>query len=91
MVDCEECGKKLGILQGYNHPALGKRFLVCRRCFDKVDQDMKRWSEFCLSGSFNKELSRIEIQDAWNESISDNPPLQKWFNKLWIKEESLEV
>jgi hypothetical protein len=42
MVDCEECDKKLGILQGYRHPALGVRFLVCGKCFEKIDKDMKR-------------------------------------------------
>jgi hypothetical protein len=87
MVDCEECGKELGILRGYRHPALGQGFLVCGKCFDKVDQDMKRWSEFCLSETFNTS-SKIDVQDAWNKSISNNPSLQKWFNNLWNKKES---
>lgn len=85
MVECEECGKKLYILQGYCHPALGKKFLVCGKCFIKVDEDMKRWSKFCLLDSSNTELSKINIQDAWNKNISDNPELQKWFSNLWIK------
>ena len=46
MVDCEECDKKLGILEGYRHPALGTRFLVCGKSFDKVDEDMERWNKF---------------------------------------------
>ena len=41
MVKCEECDKKLGILQGYHHPALGTSFLVCENCFDKVDKSME--------------------------------------------------
>jgi len=85
MADCEECGRELGIMRGYRHPALGKRFLVCGKCFDKVEGDMKRWSEFSLSDEF-RELSKNEIQDAWNKSISNNPPLQKWFNNLWIRQ-----
>ena len=85
MVDCEECDKKLGILEGYRHPALGIKFLVCGKCFNKVDEDMKRWSKFCLSDSFNPESSKIDIQEAWNKNISNDPPLQKWFNNLWIK------
>ena len=88
MIECEECGNELGILQGYHHPALGKGFLVCGKCYDKVEEDMKRWSEFCLSDSFNAEASRIDIQGAWNRSISKDPQLQKWFNNLWIKIES---
>jgi hypothetical protein len=85
MVDCEECDKKLGILEGYRHPALGTRFLVCGKCFDKVYEDMERWNKFCLSDSFNAESSKIDIQEAWNKNISNDPPLQKWFSNLWIK------
>ena len=85
MVDCEECNKKLGILEGYRHPALGKRFLVCGKCFTKVYEDMERWRRFYLSNSFNAESSKIDIQEAWNKNISNDPLLQKWFNALWIK------
>jgi hypothetical protein len=85
MVDCEECNKKLGIFEGYRHPALGKRFLVCGRCYTKVERDMKRWSEFCISDSFNAESSKIDIQEAWNKNISNDPLLQKWFRNLWMK------
>ncbi len=88
MVECEECGKKLNILEGYRHPALGTRFLVCGKCFVKVDEDMERWSKFCLSDSFNAESSKSDIQEAWNKSISNDLQLQKWFNNLWIKKGS---
>ena len=85
MVECEECDKKLGILQGYQHPALGKKFLVCGKCFNKIDSDMGRWNKFCLSDSFNIESTKIDIHEAWNKNISNDPLLQKWFNALWIK------
>ena len=42
IVDCNECDKKLGILEGYRHPALRKRFLVCEKCYTKVVEDMVR-------------------------------------------------
>ena len=83
MVDCEECSKKLSILQGYRHPALGTKFLVCGKCFDKVNEDMERWSKFCLSDSFNAESSKIYVQEAWDKNISNDPLLQKWFHNLW--------
>jgi len=85
MVSCEECDKKLGILEGYRHPALGIKFLVCGKCFNKVDEDMERWSKFCLSDSFNAESSKIDIQEAWNKNVSNDPPLPKWFNNFWVK------
>ena len=82
MVKCEECGKKLGILKRYHHPILGTRFLVCGNCFNKVDGDMERWRMFCRSDLFNKESAKVNIQDAWNANISNDVPLQNWFNKL---------
>ena len=88
MVYCEECNTKLGILQGYRHPVLGTRFLVCGNCYDEVYGDMERWSTFCLSDSFNAESSKIDIQDAWNKNIDNDPLLQKWFRNLWNTLES---
>jgi uncharacterized protein (DUF1810 family) len=88
MVNCEECDKKLGILKGHRHPALGTRFLVCGKCFNKVYEDMERWSTFCLSDSFNIESSKIDIQEAWNKNIDNDPLLQKWFQNLWNKLEN---
>jgi hypothetical protein len=41
----EECDKELHILQGYRHPALGKNFSVCGKSFDKINEDMERWSK----------------------------------------------
>ena len=85
MIKCEECSKKLGIIQGYRHPALGKRFLVCGNCFDKVDNSMEKWRVFCCSDLFNAESSKIDIQEKWNKSLSNDIQLQKWFRNLWIK------
>ena len=85
MVHCEECRKKLGILQGYKHPALGKRFPVCRNCYNIVSRNMEKWSKFCLSDSYNAESHKIYIQEEWNKNLSNDIPMQKWFNALWIK------
>jgi uncharacterized CHY-type Zn-finger protein len=91
MVDCEECRKQLRVFEGYRHPALGTRFLVCGRCYDKVERDMKRWSEFCVSDSFNTESTKHDIQDAWNIKISNDPILQHWFQRLWLKKNCLTI
>ena len=64
MIDCNECDKKLGILEGYHHPALGKRFLVCRKCYNKVEEDMVRWSKFCSSDSFKVDSPKSDIKEA---------------------------
>lgn len=91
MVDCEECGKKLHILQGYRHPALGPKFLVCGTCFDKVYGDMERWRLFCRSDEFTQDSSMTDIQKAWNKNIAIDPPLQTWFQHLWTTLESHRI
>jgi ribosomal protein L32 len=48
MNECEECGKKLGILHGYNHPALGKKHTVCSNCFYEVSDSIQKWTDFIL-------------------------------------------
>jgi hypothetical protein len=73
------------MFEGYRHPALGSRFLVCGSCFDKITGDMERWSRFCLSSSFSKDVSSKEIQEAWKTTISREPLLQQWFENLWVK------
>jgi len=82
IVNGKECEKKLCILGGYRHPALGAKFLVCGFCFDKLNEDMERWSTFCHSDMFNKESSKISIEDTWNKKIIRDPPLQTWFRNL---------
>lgn len=46
MVKCEECGKKLGILEGYRHPTMGKKHLLCGSCHDSVCDSIKKYQEF---------------------------------------------
>ena len=59
MVECVECGKRLGFFEGYSHPTLGKKSLVCGPCFVQVEESVARWRDFILSNSFNPETSKI--------------------------------
>ena len=63
---CEECGKKLGFFEGYRHLTLGKEFLLCSSCFDKVDESVAKWREFVLSYAefFNNVSVKNSLQ--WN-------------------------
>jgi hypothetical protein len=45
MKKCEECGKKLGILEGYRHPVLGNGSLLCSDCFDSINESFEKWRE----------------------------------------------
>jgi hypothetical protein len=54
---CEECGGKIGLFSGYNHPVIGKKSIVCGNCFTSIDEILTLWREFVLSNSFNEESS----------------------------------
>jgi len=43
MKKCFECGKELKFWEGYRHPILGKKELVCWACFKKVDDSLKEY------------------------------------------------
>ena len=38
MAKCMNCGKKLGILEGYRHPLFRKEWLFCSMCYDKIEK-----------------------------------------------------
>ncbi len=71
MVECEECGKKLGIFEGYQHPTLGKKHLVCSPCFDQVEESVAKWREFVVANSFNMNASERTSQVSWKDRIPD--------------------
>ena len=41
--------KKLGIFEGYQHPTLGKKHLVCGSCFEQVEESVTKWREFIFA------------------------------------------
>ena len=49
MKKCYECGKELKFWEGYRHPALGKKELVCSNCFDSVEESMEKYRKFLLN------------------------------------------
>jgi hypothetical protein len=62
MKGCMECGKKLGVVEGYRHPTMGKNYLLCSSCFDTVFASVGRYQEFVSPyvDFFNKETSTME-------------------------------
>ena len=51
---CEECGKKLGIFEGYIHPTMGKKHHICSNCYNQVSESVEKWREFVITNSFNR-------------------------------------
>ena len=51
MVVCVECGRKLGLLKGYQHPTMGKNYFLCTHCYDVVDESVKKWRTVVLTYS----------------------------------------
>ena len=56
---CEECGKELGLIEGYRHPILGNDILLCSDCFDTVYNSVVKWRDANLPyiGFFGKKPS----------------------------------
>ena len=85
MKECMECGKKLGIIEGYNHPTKGKEYLLCSSCFDTVSVSVDKWNEFISPyiGFFNKESSASEDMQKIRQNITNGiKNVQSRVNKL---------
>ena len=67
MVSCEECGKKLRILEGYCHPTMGKKHHLCSPCFDQVSESVAKWREFVMSNSFNVNAAASNTSIDWKQ------------------------
>ena len=76
MIKCEECGKKLGIIEGYRHPTMGKKYLLCSSCFDNVEISVEKWREFVISNSFNKSSVKRCSKLGWKKMIPGLPQLK---------------
>ena len=89
MGNCSECGKKLGILEGYRHPTMGKHHHLCSPCFDYISESVAAWGEFVRSHSFNLNHSEKNTNIAVKKII---PPFVKQWNAKksgWAKKEYL--
>jgi len=81
MKECEECGKKLRTFEGYQHPTLGKKHLVCSPCFEQVEESVAKWREFVIENSpngktLNKEshinLKKLKLSLTKARKLSNN-------------------
>ncbi len=89
MKDCVECGKKLGIIEGYRHPTLGKEYLLCSTCFDTVTVSVDKWRAAVSSyaGFFHTEtvarndLQKIENRISKQMRKTQNKAVNEWSHK----------
>jgi hypothetical protein len=82
MKECVECGKNLGIMEGYRHPTMGKDALLCSKCFDIVFESVEKYRKFITPyiGFFNKESSTTNsikhmhsrVSNLWSHNTNQN-------------------
>ena len=53
MGNCSECGKKLRFWDGYRHPILGKKYLLCSNCYDLIDKSLEFYNKCLFEGREN--------------------------------------
>lgn len=90
MKRCEECGKELRILSGYQHPTLGKNHLICSPCFVKISESVARWRKFIISNSFNNASSRSVSQFNLKKIIPNIIKIRDKFDSK-IAEKEIEI
>jgi hypothetical protein len=48
---CKKCGNELSIIGRYIHPILGKKNVICKSCFMKIDKIKDQWRKFVIANS----------------------------------------
>ena len=71
MTKCFECGKKLKFWEGYHHPELGKKELVCWNCYETLEKSMEKYRNFILHG-FIREKQKMAAKNNNHKSRFSN-------------------
>ena len=84
MKRCEDCGKKLRLIESYRHPIKGKDFLLCSSCFDTVQESIFKWREANLPyvGFFKNNSSKKNYQLNLKKEEKRYPHLSKLFHNI---------
>ena len=86
MTDCEECGKNLGLLEGYRHPTSGKKHLLCSTCFNMVSVSVDNCRTFANANSFNNASSNTGLKiDLKKIFASFSKKYGNYIKYLWKK------
>ena len=74
MKECEECGKTLGIFEGYKHPTMGKKHNLCSPCYDQVNKSVEEWKKFVVANSFNNGRLKSNVALKWKDFAPNFDP-----------------
>jgi hypothetical protein len=67
MKKCYECGKELKLMEGYRHPVLGMKELVCWKCFEKIDNSVDKYRNFILD-NIKRKKRKTESENSNHKS-----------------------
>ena len=82
MIECEECGKTLGIFEGYRHPTMGKKYHLCSPCFEHVNDSVARWREFVVTNSYNSKGTSYSFNELISNFLNLNKDLKSDFKAI---------
>ena len=84
MKRCEDCGKELGLLEGYHHPTMGKGYLLCTQCFEIVEDSVAKWREAVLpyTDFFGNKTSNHRVQLGFKNTLTDFSQIKGLFG-VW--------
>jgi len=89
MSSCSECGKKLRLYEGYIHPLRGKKYLVCRACFEYITQGIAFYNTCLFEGRENHK-KECYFWDAQTKRCRNEAYFQSRKKKKEIKEKIMK-
>jgi len=88
MKKCVECGRNLGLIEGYRHPTMGNNYLVCSDCFDTVFESVEKYREFISPyiGFFNQTAASMKSPEHIEEqSVQQSKKMQSRVHNFWVR------
>jgi hypothetical protein len=88
MKKCVECGRNLGLIEGYRHPTMGTNYLVCSDCFDTVSESVEKYREFISPyiGFFNRTSSSIKApENRGEQSVQQPKKMHSRVRDFWVQ------
>lgn len=67
---CKECGNKLTILGRHIHPIHGRKHIICRNCYQKLDKIIEQWRTFVFANPTIINSLNIDGETLKNNFVS---------------------
>jgi hypothetical protein len=87
---CEKCGSELSVIGRYNHPILGKKHIICRACYMKLDKIIEQWRTFVFAHLDVLDTLNIDGEKLKNNFENNVTSIMRTYGHIKSEEHSFD-